>query len=93
MSNRPSMCLIRNIILLVLILGFWVPMLTFFGKYADALTGMEDDAEEVAAGYELMLQRGIFATRIATAVLGAALVVYVLVKIFRGARRSRTKRY
>ena len=80
--------LLKGGILAVLILGFWLYMLTFYGKYIAALSSMDDEGEAVAENYEILLRRGIFVTRIALAVMVAGLLIYVVVKLIR-ARRAR----
>lgn len=80
--------LLKGGILAVLILGFWLYMLTFYGKYIAALSSMDDEGEAVAENYEILLRRGIFVTRIALAVMVAGLLIYVTVKFIR-ARRAR----
>jgi len=80
--------LLKGGILAVLILGFWLYMLTFYGKYIAALSSMDDEGEAVAESYEQLLRRGIFVTRIALVVMVAGLLIYVVVKLIR-ARRVR----
>lgn len=89
MSNLGTKSgLLKGGILAVLILGFWLYMLTFYGKYIAALSSMDDEAEAVAESYEQLLRRGIIVTRIALAVVVAGLLIYVVVKLIR-ARRVR----
>lgn len=89
MSNSGTKFgLLKGGILAVLILGFWLYMLTFYGKYIAALSSMDDEAEAVAENYEILLRRGIIVTRIALAVVVAGLLIYVVVKLIR-ARRVR----
>ena len=80
--------LIRCGIIVALVLGFWLYMLTFYGKYIAALSSMDDEGEAVAENYEILLRRGIFVTRIALVVMVAGLLIYVTVKFIR-ARRAR----
>ena len=89
MSNSGTKFgLLKGGILAVLILGFWLYMLTFYGKYIAALSSMDDEGEAVAENYEILLRRGIFVTRIALVVMVAGLLIYVVVKLIR-ARRAR----
>lgn len=80
--------LIRCGVIVALVLGFWLYMLTFYGKYIAALSSMDDEGEAVAENYEILLRRGIIVTRIALAVVVAGLLIYVVVKLIR-ARRVR----
>ena len=81
--------LFRGGVTIGVVLAFWVPMVALYCKYADSLAVLGDDAEDVAEGYEVLLQRCLLATRIAGAVLLGVAFLYIIVQICRAIRNRR----
>lgn len=90
-NGSLKLYLLRGGITIGVVLAFWVPMVALYCKYADSLATLGDDAEDVAEGYEVLLQRCILATRIVMAVLAMGLIVYMIIQVCRGSRNRRTK--
>ena len=83
--------LLHRGVILVLVLVFWVPMVALYCKYANSLATLGEDAEDIAKGYEVMLQRCIFATRIAGVILLSLAFLYIIVRLCRDFRKRSKK--
>ena len=83
--------LFRGGVTIGVVLAFWVPMVALYCKYADSLATLGDDAEDVAEGYEVLLQRCIFATRIAGVILLSLAFLYIIVRLCRDFRKRSKK--
>ena len=92
MEQQLKVKLIWHGIVLGLILLFWVPMLFFYKGYINAMTDMDEGAEEVAEGYFQSMLQEFTITRIILAAGALALTIFLIVSIFRAIYKSRSKR-
>lgn len=84
--------LIFHGVVLAAVLLFWVTILHFYRGYINAMTDMDESAEEVAEGYLHSILKGFTITRIVLAVGVVAVIVFLIVSLCRAGHKSRPKR-